>query len=116
MDAIALLGRFVERTHHALQPFNLDGTASESLKRVLGALTTHADVTFDSWILTLEGVLAAPWWGDGPASIGAIFGPRIVEDNLANPDRGHGLAAPERRERDKIERTRARLRLVHGSA
>jgi len=88
MDACDLLTLFSTRTGHTLPRFNRDGSASESLKRVIGALTTHDDITFDHWVLTLEAVLANPWWGDGPASIGVVFGPKVVEQNLANPDHG----------------------------
>jgi len=75
---------------HAKQPtalFNRDGSPSEALKRVIGALTTHDDVTFDTWSSMVPKVLARPWW-DGKPSIGVVFGPKVVDGNLADPTGG----------------------------
>lgn len=87
-DACQLLRIYCSLAGQHLQCFTSDGHPSESLKRVIGAMTTHADEPFEKWAATIEGVLANPWWGDGPASIGVVFGPKVVEANLANPEHG----------------------------
>lgn len=69
---------------HASQPtqlFTRDGSPTEALKRVIGALTTHDDEPFDKWVAMIPKVLARPWW-DGNPSIGVVFGPKVLEANL----------------------------------
>lgn len=87
-DACQLLRIFCSLSGQSFRCFNSDGSASESLKRIIGAMTTHGDVPFEQWAATIEAVLHNPWWGDGPASIGVVFGPKVVDQNLENPDHG----------------------------
>lgn len=111
-DACQLHADFCRLAGVSLQRFTHDGKASDSLKRIVGAVAANADVTYDRWAMVLQQVLANPWWGEGKPSVGVVFGPGIVEQNLADPMHGAAsqrLTAGQRADRDKAERTRRRL-------
>jgi hypothetical protein len=79
-DAVAALAHYCERTGQRLRSFDGQGRPTESLKRIIGAMTAHpeARVVFRRMI---DHTLLAPWW-EGDPSIGVIFGPRVVEASL----------------------------------
>lgn len=108
--ACLLVRHFAERTGLAVQCWTPGGDPGESLKRVVGALTAHPDVPFERWAEVVDACLASPWW-EGAPSIGVVFGPRVVEDNLLNPGRGgrRGETAAERKLRERNERIKARF-------
>ena len=110
---------FCERAGLSLQRFTPSGEPSESLKRVLGAVTANPEVPFEQWARTVDGVLESPWW-EGSPSIGVVFGPKVVEENLANPSRARGRAqtrqsAAERERQRRDERIKARLERAEGA-
>lgn len=84
-------GRMVAWYNHLTgqhrQWFTPNGEVTEDYKRALGAAINHPEVTDEQWQRVLRGVLANPWW-DGPPTIGVVFGPSVVDDNLEAPTRG----------------------------
>jgi hypothetical protein len=116
VEACQLVQLYASRTGQTVQRFKRNGSATEELTRVIGALATFDDVPLAKWIATLETVLLNPWW-DGPPSIGVIFGPKIVQRNLDDPAHGaKRLTAGQRSEQDKMERTQRRLAVARGMA
>lgn len=91
--AAQLLDAYNAESGQRRQRFNPDGSVSEDFKRVVGAVVNHPDVEATTWHRMLNTVLANPWW-DGPASVGVIFGPKVVDDNLDSPARGASRRRP----------------------
>lgn len=76
------------------------GKPSEAAKRVYSRIATYPDIPLTKHADIIARTLASRWWGDGPPSIGVVYGPNVFEDNIARP------AAPSRpngkRERDRM--------------
>lgn len=80
--ALNALQVFNTRAGTRLSAFRHDGRPSEHLTRVTGAVLDHSDVTDEQWAAVVEATLAAPWW-QGPPSVGVVFGPAVVDKNIA---------------------------------
>lgn len=85
--ASVLIDSYNTETGQRRQRFKPDGSLTEDFKRIIGALTDHPEVETSQWNRTMNTVLANPWW-DGSPSVGVIFGPKVVDDNLSDPARG----------------------------
>lgn len=60
-----------------------DSHASDSLTRIIGALTRWPDeLTADYCHRLIAATLREQWW-DGPATVGVVFGPKVIERNMA---------------------------------
>ena len=110
--ACLLVRHVAERTGSSFQCWRPGGEPHENLRRVVGALLDYPEHGFDRWARMVDEVLESPWWGEGSPSIGAFFGPRVVEDNLLNPRRGAARreTAAQRKRRERDERIAARHR------
>lgn len=111
--AVKALDHYVDRSGQSVQRWNPDGSPSEGLKRIIGALVAHPDVEGPQWRETIDAVLAAPWW-EGPPSIGVVFGPKVVEQNLLAPSRGRKKGGAGRNGSDPL--TEKRLRAARGES
>lgn len=64
-------------------PYTASGAPSEALRRLLGAVTEHPDaLTLPAAHELTRRALEHPWW-EGPPSAGVVFGPNVIERNLA---------------------------------
>jgi len=96
---------FNDYTGSRLRARKGNGQASESLKRIIGALKAYPDIPLEGWRAAIEAALEDPWWS-GRMSVGCVFGPNVVERNLFSTK----VESPEqKRQREKFER-RARGR------
>jgi hypothetical protein len=66
--------------------FNAGGMTGDA-KKVLGAVMSHPEINEPQWMRTMQTLLANPWW-NGPPTLGVMFGPGVVDDNLESPARG----------------------------
>jgi hypothetical protein len=93
-EACELVKLYAQQSGQPVRCFKRNGKATEDLTRVLGALTEYDDVPFETWTTVVVKVLEHPWWGDGPPSIGVVFGPKILAQNLADPTHGAKQSRP----------------------
>jgi hypothetical protein len=92
-DAASVLGYFNERTSSRLQPFTAQGQPSESLRRIIGAMVTYPEVRVMARRM-IDRQLADPWWKGRP-TVGAIFGPAVVQQSIEAAQRArNGRPAP----------------------
>lgn len=78
--ACGVLATFNELAGAALKPFLASG-ASPELKRVTRAVLDHPDLSADEWRAVIRWTLEHPWWS-GTVTIGAVFGPNAVGENI----------------------------------
>lgn len=70
------------------------GEPSEAAKRIYGRVRVYPDLTLEEHADIIKRTLASRWWGDGPAGIGVIYGPKVFEDNITRqPSQNGGGAA-----------------------
>ncbi len=108
--AVRMLREYARAADQTVQAWKPSGEPTEDLKRVLGAVLDHPEVDGREWVGVIRAVLARPWW-EGAPSVGVVFGPRVVADNLRSPGRGGGKrkTAAVQAVDDKEERARRRL-------
>lgn len=83
--AEGLLAVFNEQTGRGLTSRKQDGTASDMLKQIIGAVLERPAVTREEWARAVVNTVAnPPSWLDGQMQIGHVFGGRAVEYALAN--------------------------------
>jgi DNA-binding PadR family transcriptional regulator len=72
---------FAARTHQTVKLVDATGAATDSLKRVAGAMLAHPELADPEFAKrAIDFALAAPWWKDeGPPGVGVVFGPKVVE-------------------------------------
>lgn len=90
--SLRLLVEYNLQAGQRLGAFRHNGQPSEALKRITGAVLDHPDVDDVQWAEVVARTLAAPWW-DGPPSVGCVFGPGVVDRNLAGPGTGKRLTS-----------------------
>lgn len=81
-STVAVLEVYNEATRGRLRAVKGDGSPSEAAKRVYGAVRGWPDLTLERHREIIERTLASKWWGDGPPSIGVVYGPKIFETNI----------------------------------
>lgn len=93
--AVAVLGEFNRQTGSSIGPYTGAGKPSDSLTRIIGALVSWPDRLddFDSCAHLITVALKSQWWGPGPASVGVVFGPRVIEQNFARAEKAPGGAS-----------------------
>jgi biotin operon repressor len=105
--AAQLLDAYNSETGQRARIIDGTGAPTEEFRRILGAVMRNPEVEPARWLRTMHTVLANPWWGEGTPTIGVVFGPRVVGDNLANPARGAqrpGQSAPiQRKRREELD-------------
>lgn len=112
--AVAALEDFNRQASSRVRPFKASGVATEELKRVIGAVSAFPDIDSDGWSRAIARALDDPWWS-GAASIGCVFGPRVVQRHLFPGANVESIEARKQRERaDRRSRQRAALRRVRG--
>lgn len=82
--ALACFEAYVVASGQRMRAFTSSGGPSDALKRITGAVLDHPDVSTERWGEVVRDTLASPWWS-GPPSVGVVFGPAVVEKNLARP-------------------------------
>lgn len=113
-SAVAALESFNLRAGSRVRPFKASGVATDELKRVIGAVTAFPDITEDGWRAAIDRALDDPWWS-GAASVGCVFGPRVVQRHLFPGANVESIEARKQRERaDRRSRRRAALNRVRG--
>lgn len=94
-DAERALAHYAQRTEQGVVPFDGRGRTSESMKRIVGAMLAHPSLR-TNFVRVIDCTLRSGWWGDGPPSVGVIFGPNVVEREIARattpPRIGHTRA------------------------
>jgi biotin operon repressor len=104
MLATQLLDAYVSETsQHRVRIIDGVGSPTEEFREILGVVMRNPEIEPAQWHRTLHTVLANPWWGEGPPTVGVVFGRRIVGKNLIDPAHGrrsqHGVQAPIVRKR-----------------
>ncbi len=76
--ALRLLEAFNEAMGTRLAPLRRSGKPSESLSRILGALSdADPPLTEAEGLAAIQAAAAAPWW-DGSPGTGVVFSPRAL--------------------------------------
>lgn len=108
--ALEALSAFNSHAGTRLPPFLSDGSKSDALCRVLGAVTARPEVTRTQWEQAVARAFEEPWWRGAP-SIGVVFGPKVVEKHLhPAPIIESPEATKERKRQQRKERQRAAAR------
>lgn len=81
-DAERALAYYAERTGQDVKPRDGRGRTSESMKRILGAMIAHPSLR-TNFCRVIDCTLRSEWWGDGPPSVGVIFGKNVVDREIA---------------------------------
>lgn len=88
--AESALAAFNQHTGQNVSPYRSDGRPSEALTRILGAVTDKPDkLTADYCQRLVADTIRRQWWGNDPASIGVVFGPNVIDRNIAALDGAH---------------------------
>ena len=112
--ALKALQSFNLRAGTRLRPFLSNGSKSDALTRVLGAVVARPEVTPGEWAGAVERAFADPWWRGAPA-IGVVFGPKVVERHLhAGPIIESPEATKERQRLARKARQRAASQRLTG--
>lgn len=112
--AVAALEDFNSQASARVRPFKASGVATEELKRVIGAVTAFPDIDADGWHQAIARALNDPWWS-GAASVGCVFGPRVVQRHLFPGANVESIEARKQRERaQRSDRRRAAMRRLKG--
>jgi hypothetical protein len=93
-----VLSSFNERAGTHYGAWTGTGKPSASLREIIGALTEWPEKLPDHQTcsqLIKKVFLAKPWW-TGTPSVGVVFGPNVIERNLALLDAGKDLSATEK--------------------
>jgi hypothetical protein len=102
-DRLALARRLLDEFNGAASTdygaFTAQGKPSESLKRIIGALTRSADVTFEDGAAAIRWRLANPFW-EGKAHPGVVFGPGVFDQ--AQQSAAATVSADETRRRKLV--------------
>lgn len=85
-----VLSEFNRQAGTSLGPFKDDGTPSEGLKRIIGALTAYPDqLTGDACTALIRKVLnGQPYWGRGKPHPGHVFSHKLVEQHVVSATNG----------------------------
>lgn len=106
-DVVALFDGYNSEVGRRISMFTGTGKQHPDLTKVLGAVLEFPNVERTTWLRMMHTVLANPWWGDGPPSVGVVFGPGVVSDNLENPARGrrngHNTTPVVRRKLEELD-------------
>jgi hypothetical protein len=92
-----LLSFFNEKADTSYGSFTGSGKPSESLKRIIGALTDHPNLDEGEAERIIAWRLSEPFW-DGKPDTGVVFGPGVFEKNRES------ARAPQRRDRPATSR------------
>lgn len=102
-DRLALARRLLDEFNGAASTdygaFTAQGKPSESLKRIIGALTRSADLTFEDGAAAIRWRLANPFW-EGKAHPGVVFGPGVFDQ--AQQSAAATVSADETRRRKLV--------------
>jgi hypothetical protein len=87
--ALEALDYFNRRTGHSYAPLTARGEASESLKRIVGAMVRLQGAR-ELYREMIDAALIEPWWKGAPHP-GVVFGPKVADRNL---ERARAMAKP----------------------
>jgi hypothetical protein len=79
-DAVKALAYFCERTGRRVRPFTARGQASDSLRRIIGAMVSYPETRILAKRM-VDVALADQWW-KGVPTVGVVFGPGVVERHI----------------------------------
>lgn len=103
-----VLANFNRQAGTAYEPLTADGKPSENLKRILGAISSWPKINAEVADRMIRKQLAAPYWGQSRPHLGHVFGPGVVEQNLAgatdDEPEPEDEFARQRRQREARER------------
>lgn len=108
--ATVVLSHFNAQACTDYGPWTGTGVPSDSLTRIIGALTAWPEKLTGSYCRELiEHTLRSPWW-DGAPTVGVVFGPGAIEGNMARLDakRAGGNGSRSRRTDVRAELEQAR--------
>ncbi len=61
------------------------GQPSESAKRIYSRVCAFPSLTLEEHAAIIARTLASKWWGEGPPSVGVVYGPKVFEENIERP-------------------------------
>lgn len=107
-DAEQALAAFCAATGRTLAPRCRDGSASDALKQVIGALQNHPDASIEKWKRGIAATVAnPPGWAEGPWQTGHVFGPKAAVWTLGAAEAADGDSnvrqLPSRDKADRID-------------
>lgn len=109
-----VLREFNRQTGSRRSPYKGNGDTSDALTRILGAVLAWPDLDLPEWAAVIGRALAEPWWSGRP-SVGAIFGPRVIEQYIFPAAPVESAEAREKREkRERRARQRSALAKLRG--
>lgn len=107
---LAILGEYNAASGSRLSPLTGAGEPSDAAKRIYAQVVQWPGLSLARHREVIEFTLGSKWWGDGPPSVGVVYGPKIWETNLARTSPSpEGSAGRRRAKESKSERTRRRL-------
>jgi hypothetical protein len=59
------------------------GKLTDASSRIYGRVEAFPDLTFDEHAGIIAATLRSPWWGNGPATVSVVYGPKAFEKNVA---------------------------------
>lgn len=81
-----VLSLFNQAAGRKLESVTGSGSMSESAKRIYRQVVDHPEIdTAAKWDDIIVRTIASKWWGDDQVSVGAVFGPKIFEENIDRP-------------------------------
>lgn len=87
--AIGAVETWAARTSQTVRTFDGQGKATDSLKRVVGAMLSFPEVV-ELAPAMIDAALSRPWWEGRAPGVGVVFGPRVVERMIEQAKRGPG--------------------------
>lgn len=116
--AVQCVAAVNEHAGTSYRPWTDDGRPTEDLRRAIGFVTAHDDQTPEGIDRLARFVITNPWWkGGDPASVGAIFGPKVAAQNLERLKAHDGIERPADFTKAMAERqARQRARSGRGDA
>ena len=95
-----VLTDFNEQAGTKLRLVTSGGKASQAATRIYCRVAEYPDIKFEEHSDIIERTLASRWWGDNPANIGVVYGPRVFEDNITrSPTKSGGESKKDRDKR-----------------
>lgn len=114
-SALRLLSEFNVVVRRNLGAYKTDGTASTSLKQIIGAMMEQPGTSEGQWVTAIRNVMMnPPDWVDGQLQLGHVFGPKASAHALSNTgQRSNGNAKIDSLSAYN-EDTERRMRIAHG--
>jgi len=79
---VAVVAEFNAQAGRKVGALTGTGQPSETGKRVYLRVVEFPDLTLDDHADIIRRTLSSKWWGDDPATVGVVYGPKVFENNI----------------------------------